>query len=287
MKRREFITLLGGAATVWPLVSIAQQSERMRRIGVLETISAELNSTNFEALRKGLRDLGYIEGQNLTIEYRSADGQVERFPPLAEELVRAQVDVIVTRGTPAVFAAKNATTTIPVVMAASGEPLATGIIPGLARPGGNVTGLSAFTNELIPKRIELLNIAVPNINRIAFLQNMSNPVASPQWEELNSAERSLRIEPLLLVVGGAEGVVRAFETAAMQRIDALALGNDTVTHANRWHIVALAAQYRVPVIYAAREFVDAGGFMAYSVSYADLHRRAAAYVDKIFKGAKP
>jgi len=233
VKRREFITLMGGAATVWPLASIAQRSERMHRIGVLETISAELNATNFEALRKGLRDLGYMEGQNLTIEYRSADGQFERFPHLAEELVRAQVDVIVTRGTPAVFAAKNATMTIPVVMAASGEPLATGIIPGLARPGGNVTGLSAFTNELIPKRIELLNIAVPNINRIAFLQNMSNPVASPQWEELNSAARSLQIEPLLLDVRESEDVVRAFETAGTQRVSALAVGNDTVTHANR------------------------------------------------------
>src|SRR5947199_7772609 len=158
MNRRAFITLIGGPVA-WPLVARAQQLSKVWRIGVLETISVELNATNFEALRKGLRDLGYIEGQNLTIEYRSADGQVERFPQLAEELARAQVDVIVTRGTPAVFAAKNATTTIPVVMAASGEPLATGVIPRLARLGGNVTGLSAFTNELIPKRIELLNLA--------------------------------------------------------------------------------------------------------------------------------
>jgi putative tryptophan/tyrosine transport system substrate-binding protein len=195
--------------------------------------------------------------------------------------------VIVTRGTPAVIAAKNATTTIPVVMAASGEPLATGVIPGLAQPGGNVTGLSAFTNELIPKRIELLNMAVPDLTRIAFLQNMSNPVAPPQWEELNSAARSLRIEPLLLDVRKSEDVVRAFETARTQRVNALAVGNDTVTHANRSQIVELAAQHRLPAVYATREFVDAGGFMAYSVSYADLYRRAATYVDKIFKGAKP
>jgi putative ABC transport system substrate-binding protein len=147
-------------------------------------------------------------------------------------------------------------------------------------------GLSAFTNELIPKRIELLNIAVPGINRITFLQNMSNPVASPQWEELNSAAQSLRIEPLLLDVRESEDVARAFKAATTQRVNALAVGNDTVTHANRWQIVALAAQHRMPAIYATREFVDAGGFMAYSVSYADLYRRAAAYVDKIFKGAK-
>jgi putative ABC transport system substrate-binding protein len=286
IKRREFITLIGGAAAAWPLAGWAQQSAKVWRIGVLETISAELNATNFEALRKGLRDLGYIERQNLTIEYRSADGEVERFPQLAEELVRAQVDVIVTRGTPAVFAAKNATTTIPMVMAASGEPLATGVIPALAHPGGNVTGLSAFTNELIPKRIELLNAAVPGITRIAFLQNMSNPVAQSQWEELNSAARSLRIEPILLDVRKSEDMVRAFDTARMQRVNAVAVGNDTVTHANRSQIVELAAQHRLPAVYATREFVDAGGFMAYSVSYADLYRRAATYVDKIFKGIK-
>ena len=151
-------------------------------------------------------------------------------------------------------------------MAASGEPLATGVIPRLARPGGNVTGLSAFTNELIPKRIELLNLAVPGVTRIAFLQNMSNPVAPPQWEELNSAARSLRIEPLLLDVRKSEDIVRAFETASRQRVNALAVGNDTVTHANRLQIVELAAQHRVAAIYATREFVDAGGFMAYSVS---------------------
>jgi len=287
LTRRDFITLLGGAVIAWPLAARAQQPGKVWRVGVLETISAELNATNFKALRKGLRDVGYIEGQNLTIEYRSADGQVERFPQLAEELIRAQVDVIVTRGTPAVLAAKNATTTIPVVMAASGEPLATGVIPGLAQPGGNVTGLSAFTNELIPKRIELLNVAVPGVTRIAFLQNMSNPVALSQWQELNSAARSLRIEPLVLDVRKSEDVVQAFETARTQRINALAVGNDTVTHANRSQIVELAAQHRLPAVYATREFVDAGGFMAYSVSYADLYRRATAYVDKIFKGAKP
>jgi putative ABC transport system substrate-binding protein len=286
MRRREFIHALGGAAA-WPLGVRAQQAGKVWRIGMLETISPELNAANFDALRNELRYLGYIEGQNLTIEYRSADGQEERFPQLASELVRAKVDVIVTRGTPAAFAAKKATTTIPVVMAASGEPLASGVISGLARPGGNVTGLSAFTNELIPKRIELLNTAVSGIVRIAFLQNMSNPVAPSQWEELKSATRSLRIEPLLLDVRKSDDVVRAFDAAGVQRVNALAVGNDTVTHASRRQIVELAAQHRLPAIYATREFVDAGGLMAYSVSYSDLYRRAATYVDKIFKGARP
>lgn len=287
MRRRDFIFALLSGAAAWPLGVRAQQAGKVWRIGMLETISPELNAANFDALRNGLRYLGYIEGQNLTIEYRSADGQEERFPQLASELVRAKVDVIVTRGTPAAFAAKKATTTIPVVMAASGEPLASGVISGLARPGGNVTGLSAFTNELIPKRIELLNTAVSGIVRIAFLQNMSNPVAPSQWEELKSATRSLRIEPLLLDVRKSDDVVRAFDAAGVQRVNALAVGNDTVTHASRRQIVELAAQHRLPAIYATREFVDAGGLMAYSVSYSDLYRRAATYVDKIFKGARP
>jgi putative ABC transport system substrate-binding protein len=286
MRRREFIGLLGGAAA-WPFAARAQQLGKVWRIGVLETISSELNATNFDALRNGLRNLGYVEGQNLTIEYLSADGQEERFPQLASELVRSNVDVIVTRGTPAVFAAKTATTTIPVVMTASGEPLASGVISGLARPGGNVTGLSAFTNELIPKRIELLKVAMSGIARVAFLQNMSNPVAPSQWEEFKNATRSLGIEPLLLDVRKPEDVVRAFDTAGMQRANALAVGNDTVTHASRRQIVELAAQRRLAAIYATREFVDAGGLIAYSVNYADLYRRAATYVDKILKGAKP
>jgi putative tryptophan/tyrosine transport system substrate-binding protein len=290
MRRREFNTLLGGLATAlgaWPLPLSAQQGGKVWRIGLLETISPELNATNFDALRTGLRSAGYVEGQNLIIEYRSADGHAERFAELASELVLAKVDVIVTRGTPAVVAARNATTTIPVVMAASGEPLASGVVTGLARPGGNVTGLSAFTNELIAKRIELLNGAVSRLTRIAFLQNMSNPVAPSQWEELQTAVRILHIEPVLLDVRNSEELARAFERVAAQKIGALVVGNDAITHANRGTIVALAAQHRLPAIYATREFVDDGGLMAYAVSYSDLYRRAATYVDKIFKGAKP
>jgi putative tryptophan/tyrosine transport system substrate-binding protein len=286
MKRCEFILALGGAAA-WPFAVRAQHAGKVWRLGVLETISPALNAANFDALRHALRNLGYIEGQNLIIEYRSPDGEVDRFPQLAIELVRAQVDVIVTRGTPSVVAAKTATTTIPIVMAASGEPLTSGVIAGLARPGGNVTGLSAFTNELIPKRIELLNEAVPGLARIAFLQNMANPIAPSQWEELKAAALSLRIEPLLLDLRRSEDVTRGFEAARVQHVNALAVGNDTVTHANRLQIVELAAKHRLPVIYATREFVDAGGLMTYGVSYSDLYRRAATYVDKIFKGAKP
>jgi len=284
MKRREFITLIGGTAAAWPLAARAQSAYR---IGVLETTSAALNAANFDALRQGLRQHGYIEGQNLVIEYRSADGRAERFPDLAAELVRLNVDLIVTRGTPAIFAAKNATKTIPVVMAASGDPLGAGVVAGLARPGGNVTGLSAFVTELQAKRLELLREMVPRINRIAALLNMSSPAEPPQWEETKAAARTLAIEPQLLDVRKPEDLGRAFETAIKQRADALVVGINVLTQANRRPIADLATKHRLPAIYASREFVDAGGLVALGVSYPDLYRRAATYVDKILKGAKP
>ena len=284
MKRREFITLIGGTAAAWPLAARAQSAYR---IGVLETTSAALNAANFDALRQGLRQHGYIEGQNLVIEYRSADGRAERFPDLAAELVRLNVDLIVTRGTPAIFAAKNATKTIPVVMAASGDPLGAGVVAGLARPGGNVTGLSAFVTELQAKRLELLREMVPRINRIAALLNMSSPAEPPQWEETKVAARTLAIEPQLLDVRKPEDLGRAFETAIRQRADALVVGMNVLTQANRRPIADLATKHRLPAIYASREFVDAGGLVVLGVSYPDLYRRAATYVDKILKGAKP
>jgi len=284
MKRREFITLIGGTAAAWPLAARAQSAYR---IGVLETTSAALNAANFDALRQGLRQHGYIEGQNLVIEYRSADGRAERFPDLAAELVRLNVDLIVTRGTPAIFAAKNATKTIPVVMAASGDPLGAGVVAGLARPGGNVTGLSAFVTELQAKRLELLREMVPRINRIAALLNMSSPAEPPQWEETKAAARTLAIEPQLLDVRKPEDLGRAFETAIRQRADALVVGINVLTQANRRPIADLAMKHRLPAIYASREFVDAGGLVVLGVSYPDLYRRAATYVDKILKGAKP
>jgi putative tryptophan/tyrosine transport system substrate-binding protein len=286
IERRKFLAALGGAAA-WPLAARAQQAGKVYRIGILEMISAASNTANFDSLRKGLRDLGYVEGQNLVIDYRSADGRPERFPQLAAELARLNVDLIVTRGTPAVVAAKNATATIPIVMAASGDPLVTGVITGLARPGGNVTGLSALTTELIAKRVELLRETVAGIRRIALLQNMGNPVAPSQSEELKTAAPSLGIEARILDVRKPEDVAPAFDTAVAQRIDALIVGNDTVTHASRRQLVELAAKHRLPAMYHSREFVEAGGLMTYGVSYPDLYRRAAIFADKILKGAKP
>jgi len=284
MRRREFIKITVGLVSLLPPAAWAQ---RIWRVGMLETQSAEANATNFAAFRQSLTGLGYVQGRNLEIDYRSANGEAERFSQLAAMLVAAKVDVIVTRGTLAVRAAQTASSTIPVVMAASGEPLTTGIVASLAQPGGNVTDLSAFTNELIPKRIELLTETIPGIKRVAFLQDMANPVSQSQWEELKSAAHSARLEAVLLDIRNSNELAPAFESASAQRVDALLVGNDTVTQANRRQIVELAVQHRLPAIYATREFVEAGGLMVYAVDYADLYRRAAIYVDKIFRGAKP
>jgi putative ABC transport system substrate-binding protein len=286
MRRRKFIGLLG-AMVAWPSTANAQQRDKVWRIGMLEMTAPGMNAANLDAFRKGLHDLGYVEGQHVVIEYRSADGRSERFPKLAAEFVRLKVDVIVTRGTPAVMAAKNATATIPVIMAASGEPLRTGVVTALARPGGNVTGLSAITNELIGKRLEMLREVVPGIRRVGFLHNMSNPVAPRQWEEFKAAVQALGIEPRLLDVRNPEQIEPAIVASVSQQTQALVVGNDTVMHSNRRHVVELVAKHKLPATYHAREFVDAGGLMTYGVSYPDLYRRAATFVDKIFKGTKP
>jgi putative ABC transport system substrate-binding protein len=192
--------VLAVGLTLAPLAAEGQQAGKIYRIGMLETTSMALNAANLDAFRQGLRELGYVEGRNFMIEYRSADGLRERFPELATELVRLKVDVILTRGTPAVMAAKNATGTIPVVMAASGDPLLSGVVAGLARPGGNVTGLSAIVVEVTGKRLQLLREAVPGVSRIAVLFNMSNPNSALQWKETEFAAPSLGVQPQLLDV---------------------------------------------------------------------------------------
>jgi ABC-type uncharacterized transport system substrate-binding protein len=287
VKRREFITLLGGAAVACPLAARAQQPERMRRVGMLETTSRELNVRDFAAFQNGLREFGYVEGQNLLIEYRSADGRTERFRDLATELVSLKVDLIVTRGTPAALAAKKATPTIPIVMAASGDPVGSGVIASLARPGGNATGFSALVRDLYPKRVELLRDVVRSLRRIIVLINMENPIALREWEDIVSSSRPLGIAAELLDVRSREGLIEAFNTVGGRPADAFVIGLDTVTQSNKETIAELVAKQRVPAIYASREFVEAGGLMSYGVNYADLYHRAPAYVDKILKGTKP
>ena len=287
MKRREFIRLLGSAAVVWPHEVTAQQARKVYRIGILETISPTLNAANFDALRKALHALGYVEGQNLVFEYRSADGRNERFPDLAAELVRLNVDLIVTRSTPAVLAVKAATSTIPVIMAATANPVGDGVVMDIARPGGNITGLSSFHTELSPKRVELLRELVPGIAKIATITDPTNPVSAGQQDDMRTAARSFGIEALSLDVRNRDGIGPAFEAAVKKRVDALIVQNGAPTQANVQLTVDLAARHRLPAIYASREFVDVGGLMTYGVSYPDLYRRAAAYVDKILRGARP
>ena len=283
--RRSFITLLGATAA-WPVAARGQQA-KVWRIGILETVPPEQNAANFTALRQGLREHGYIEGQNLRLEYRSADGRAERFPSLAAELVGLKVDLIVTRGTPAAQAAKTATSTIPVVMAAIGEPLGMGVIASLARPGGNVTGLSAFVTELSGKRIELTKEMFPSTSRIGYLLNMSNQVSAPQWEATKAAASKLGLLAELFDIRSEQDIVAAFKLVKDQKVDALSIGIDALTQAKAGLIVELAGRQKLPTIYPAREFVEVGGLASYGPSYPDLYFRAATLIDKIFKGAKP
>jgi len=286
VKRREFLALLGGAGVAASSPARAQQPAKSRRIGILETLSPSLNANNLEALRQGLSELGYIENQNYILEYRSADGDRARFPALADELVRLGVDLIVTRGTPAAQAAKAATETIPVVMAAIGEPLGMGVVASLARPGGNVTGLSAFVTELAGKRVELLKELRQGGSVAAFFHDMGNPVAPQQWEETKKAARMLGIEVALLDVRTKDDIPRAFETASARHVDTLLVGIDALTQEYRQLIADLAAKHRLAAIYPSKEFVDVGGLMAYGVNYPDLYFRSATLIDKIFRGAK-
>jgi putative ABC transport system substrate-binding protein len=251
----------------------------------LEAVPAAQNSANLDALRKGLRELGYVEGRNLVIEYRSADGRTERFPDLAADLVRLNVDLIVTRGTPATRAAKTATGTIPVVMATMGNPQP--IVVSFANPGGNITGMTTYSPELIGKRIELLKELVPSLSRVALLHNMGNPAVPPEWEETKTAARSLGLQAELLDVRSQDDLSRAFERAVRQRIDGLLIGADGLTQLHQHTIVDWAARNRLPAAYPARDFVEAGGLMAYAVSYPDLYFRFARFIDKIFKGTNP
>ena len=285
MDRRRFVG--AAAASLLAVGAVAQQTHRVWRVGVLETVSTDLNAANLEALREGLRGLGYIEGRNLIVEYRSADGRGDRFPDLADDLVRLNVDVIVTRGTPATLAAKNASRTIPIVMARSGDPVGSGLVTNLARPGGNVTGLSTLTVESEAKRLELIREIVPGVARIAALSNMGTPNSPPQWKEIEMAAQALGVQSLLLDVRKREELAPAFESATKARIDAIVVGQDALLQANRRLVAELAAVHHLPAIYRSREFTESGGLISYGPNYPEFYRHAAIYVDKILRGARP
>ena len=241
----------------------------------------------YGAFRQRLRELGYVDGQNIAFEVRSAEGRAERLPDLAADLVRLKVDVIVAGGTPAPLAAKRATTAIPIVMASAGDPVGSGLVASLARPGGNVTGLSLLVPELGGKRLQLLKEVVPGVSRVAVLWNAANPYPVLVWRQTEAAARALGVHLQSLDVRGPDDLEGAFAAATRGRAGALITVEDPLTFGQRKRIVDFAARARLPAMYGFREFVDAGGLMSYAASLADLSRRAATYVDKILKGAKP
>jgi putative ABC transport system substrate-binding protein len=279
MRRREFIVALAGAAAS-PLAARAQPASRRYRIGVLDTSARQLNG-NLKVLQQALLALGYVEGQNLSFEYRSADGRNESFPALAGELTRLDVDVIVTRGTPAALAAKAATATIPVVMAAVGEPSA------IVRGTSNLTGFGAILQGAERRRLEALKDMLPKVAHIAALMNLSNPSRAAEWREIEAGARALGIESQVLDTRTVADIEQSFDAAARQHLDAVVVGSDTIMQANQQRVIALAAAHRLPAIYTFRDYVDAGGLVSYGVSLPDLFRRAAVSVDKILKGARP
>jgi len=285
VSRRAFLGGLVGAGFLAPLAARAQQPDRFFRIGMIERTSIAVNAVNVQSFRHGLRDLGYVEGEHFVIEYRSAEGQDQRCPGLVSELARLKVDLIVTRGTPAALAAKSGAGAIPVVIIGVGDPVGQRLADSLANPGGNVTGLSAAVTQIYPKRVQLLRELVPRATRLAALLNMSNPALPSQWREIEKAARSIDIEPLLLDVRKVEDLEPAFTTAVRLRADAMIVGLDTLTQANQWIIVDLAAKHRLPAMYASTEF--ARGLVAYGVNYPEMYRRAAGFAHKIFRGAKP
>jgi putative tryptophan/tyrosine transport system substrate-binding protein len=285
VRRREFITLLGGAAA-WPL-SARAQSDRIPRIGFMGNSTAELEANLLGAFLAGLRGHGYEDGRTIAIEYRWAGGDYDRFPALIAELLAAKVEVIVTAGTPATIAVKRATTTVPLVMAAVGDPLSTGIVPSLARPGGNITGLSAIAPDLEGKRLELLREVVPKLAHVAFFLNPLNPLHLLSVQQARSAAEALKINLQTHEVRRSEDIDAAFAAIIKDKQDGLLILADRVFLHNRHRLMEFAAQQRLPNVNAYRELVEAGGLMSFGPNYEDMHRRAADYVDKILKGTKP
>ncbi len=287
--RRTFLGTLALGLLALPPGSFAEQPPaRIARIGFLGQTSASLSASviRVEALRTGLRDLGYVEGKNLTIEFRWAEGKHERLPDLAAELVRLKVDVIVTQGTPGALAAKQATATIPIVMAVVADPVATGLVASLARPGGNITGGSWVSHEVSAKRLELLRDAFPRTKRVAVLINPNNASNPPILQAMELAARSLKLEISQFEARGPNEFESAFTAMAAKRVDAVTIIDDAVLIANAKAIANLAAKKRLPLM-AFNETVEAGGLMAYGANFPEMYRRAASYVDKILKGAKP
>ena len=285
MRRREFVTLLGGAAVAWPIAAPAQQAPRSV-IGLLGSGTAAAQSEWTAALLQRLRELGWSEGGNLTIEYRWGEGRTERFSEIAAEFVQRKVTIILTHNTPPTLAAKQATSSIPIVFATAGDPIGAGIVASLARPGGNITGLSSQTPDAAGKKLELFRQVVPGLHRLATLADVDNPYVALDLRQIKESASTLGIEVATFEIRRSEELESAFD-ALKQRVDALYVLPVPLLFANRRRISALALSARLPTLHGVREYVEAGGLMSYGPNWPHMWRRAADLVDKILRGAKP
>jgi putative tryptophan/tyrosine transport system substrate-binding protein len=285
MRRREFITLFGGAAT-WPLAARAQQ-QAVPVIGWLGAASPETNTDRMRAFHQGLKEMGYVEGDNVTILYRWAEGHVERLPALAAELVRRRVAVLTGFGNVIAVAAKSATTTIPIVFGVPEDPVKLGLVASLARPGGNLTGVNFLSTELTAKRLELLRGLVPGAVKVAVLVDPAVPPTETALREVEGAADAMRLRIQILTASSGREINAAFATLARERPDALFVGPGFLFNSRRVQLVHLATLHKVPATYQSRDFAEAGGLMSYGPSYLDAHRQIGVYVGRILKGAKP
>jgi putative tryptophan/tyrosine transport system substrate-binding protein len=283
MKRREFITLLGGAAAAWPLAAHAQQAGKLPTVGFLGQNTPLGESERAAAFAQRLRELGWVEGRTITIEYRWAEGRNDYLAEIAAEFVRLKVNIIVTGGTPAVMAAKQAMPVVPIVFATVADPVGVGLVTSLARPGGNITGLSTLTVDLAGKRIDLLREAISSLGRLAIMGNVGNPAMALELGELQAAARTLGLQVDALEIRRPQDIASALE-AVKGRADVC---QDLLTLGNRQRINTLALAARLPVMHASREQLEAAGLMSYGPNFMGMYRRAGDYVDKILRGAKP
>jgi putative tryptophan/tyrosine transport system substrate-binding protein len=286
MRRREFITLVGGAAVTWPLAARAQQARKVPMVGFLGQSTPLGESERAAAFAQRLRELGWVEGRTIAIEYRWAAGRNERLAEIAAEFVQLKMDVIVAGGTPPVLAAMQATSIIPIVFASAGDPVGTGLVASLARPGGNVTGLSVLAVDLAGKRLDLLREVVSGFGRLAIMGNVGNPIILNELAELQAAAGRLGLQVDRLEIQRPQDIAPALE-AVKGRADAVYVCQDLLTVGNRMRINTLALGARLPVMHASREHIEAAGLMSYGPNFLDLYRRAGDYVDKILRGAKP
>ena len=292
MRRRDFMVLAGSVAAAWPLTAHAQQPVKVPRIGVLAT--APFDTPEFREARdpflQGMRELGWVEGQHFIVEYRSAEGKQERFPSLAADLVRLNVDLIVAFATPHARAAQQATRTIPIVVPAMADPVGDGLVASLARPGGNITGLTSLGAELTPKILDLLKEALPGLSRVAVFWHpgaTSERTANETWTATETTAARLRLQLRRVDVPGADAIDGAFDTIVRERSEALLLVQSSMFFTERRRIADLVTKHRLPAVFNSREYVALGGLMSYGASTADRFRSSAAYVVKILKGAKP